>query len=301
MGQSRTVSWGLGRSTVAILGLSLGASAAEIPPMPPAELVRVTVQNEVKASQNPSTPHLFVSLRETPRGSQTKIYCETKDAMAGMAIAYDRKPLTAQQRQAEEARLEQLASNPVELAKKRQREKEDADRVGRIVRAMPDAFLFDYDGTEPGKPGVGKEGVPLVRLKFHPNPRYEPPSHVEQVLQGMQGQLLIDPQTHRIARIDGTLFKDVGFGWGILGHLDKGGRFLVEQSDLGDGSWDMARISLAFTGRVLLFKHLDIKSTEVYRDFRPVPMGLTFAQGVELLKKQEATLAENHGNDAEHK
>jgi hypothetical protein len=148
---------------------------------------------------------------------------------------------------------------------------------------------------------VGKEGAQLVRLRFHPNPRYEPPSHVEQVLQGMQGQLLIDAQTHRIARIDGTLFKDVGFGWGILGHLDKGGRFLVEQSDLGDGSWDMARMSLAFTGRVLLFKRLDIKSTEVYSDFRPVPTSLTFAQGVELLKKQEATLAENHGNDAEHK
>jgi hypothetical protein len=221
--------------------------------------------------------------------------------MAGMAIAYDRKPLTAPQRQAEEARLEQLAGNPVELAKKRQREKEDADRVGRIVRAMPDAFLFDYDGTEPGKPGVGKEGAQLVRLRFHPNPRYEPPSHVEQVLQGMQGQLLIDAQTHRIARIDGTLFRDVGFGWGILGHLDKGGRFLVEQSDLGDGSWDMARISLAFTGKVLLFKRLDINSTEVYSDFRPVPTSLTFAQGVDLLKKKEATLAENHGNDAEHK
>jgi hypothetical protein len=53
-------------------------------------------------------------------------------------------------------------------------------------------------------------------------------------------------------------------------------------------------MSLAFTGKIMLFKKLDIKSTEVYTDFRPVPSSTTFAQGVDLLKKQEATLAQNH-------
>ena len=49
-----------------------------------------------------------------------------------------------------------------------------------------------------------------------------------------QGVILIDPTECRIAKIDGTLFKEVSFGWGILGHLDKGGHFLVEQRDVGD-------------------------------------------------------------------
>jgi hypothetical protein len=52
-------------------------------------------------------------------------------------------------------------------------------------------------------------------------------------------------------------------------------------------------MSLAFTGKIMIFKKLDIKSTEVYSDFRPVPSGISFAQGVDLLKKQEAMLAEN--------
>jgi hypothetical protein len=289
-----------GQLAVGILCLGQLAHAAESPAMPPAELVRQTVQNEVKASESPSSRHMFTARKETAHGSQTKLYCETKDAMAGMAIAYDDKPLTAQQRQAEEARLDELMKDPAELAKKRQREKEDAEHVNRIVRAMPDAFLYEYDGTEPGSPSLGKEGDALVRLKFRPNPKYDPPTHVEQVLVGMQGYLLIDANKHRIARIDGTLFKDVGFGWGILGHLDKGGHFLVQQVDVGDGTWDMERMSLAFTGKILLFKRLDIKSTEVYNDFHPVPHGLTFAQGVELLKKQEATLAENHRSETDH-
>jgi hypothetical protein len=262
----------------------------QMPSIPPAEFVRRTVQNEVKASQEDSVHHMFVSRKETGRGSQTKLYCETKDAMAGMAVAYDDKPLTNEQRLAEEARLDQLMKDPEELKKKREREKEDADRVGRIVRAMPDAFLFDYDGTQPAAAGMGKPGDELVRLKFRPNPKYDPPSRTEQVLEGMQGYLLIDAGKNRIAKIDGTLFKDVGFGWGILGHLDRGGHFLVEQGDVGDGSWDIRRMSLAFTGRILFFKRIDFKSTEILSDFRPVPRGLSFAQGVDLLK-QEATVA----------
>jgi len=97
------------------------------------------------------------------------------------------------------------------------------------------------------------------------------------------------------------LFKEVSFGWGILGHLDKGGHFLVEQGDVGDGSWDMQRMGLTFTGKLLLFKHLDIRSTETFSDFRSVPTGLTFAQGVDLLKKQQATLAENQRSETNRK
>jgi hypothetical protein len=289
------------RWAFAVVSLGSVAHAGQTPAIPANDLVRATVQNEIKASDNPTARHMFASLKQTASGSQTKLFCETKDAIAGMAIAFDGKPLTAQQRQAEEARLEQLMRSPAELAKKRQREKEDAERVTRIVRAMPDAFLFEYAGTERGQTGLGRTGDELVRLNFRPNPKYEPPSKVEQVLTGMQGYMLVDANNRRIARIDGTLFRDVSFGWGILGHLDKGGHFLVEQGDVGDGSWDMQRMGLTFTGKILLVKHLDIRSIETFSDFRSVPPGLTFAQGVDLLKKEQATLAENHRTVTERK
>jgi hypothetical protein len=292
MGRNRTDWW---QVTLLATWLWLGHSVQcqQLPSIPAGEFVRRTVWNEVKASQDDSVHHMFLSRKETGHGSQTKLYCETKDAMAGIAVAYDDKPLTRDQQLAEEARLDQLMKDPEELKKKREREKEDAERVGRIVRAMPDAFLFDYDGTEAGTAGVGKAGDELVRLKFRPNPKYDPPTRTEQVLEGMQGYMLIDGGKSRIAKIDGTLFKDVGFGWGILGHLDKGGHFLVEQGDVGDGWWDIKKMSLTFTGKILFFKRIDIKSTEVLSEFRPVPHGLSFAQGVDLLKKQEATVANN--------
>ena len=161
------------------------------------------------------------------------------------------------------------------------------------MKALPDAFLYQYDGTEPGGQGIGKSGDALLRLRFHPNPKYVPPSRVEQVLVGMEGCLLIDARQDRIARIDGTLQKEVGFGWGILGHLDRGGHFLVEQVDVGNGNWEVSHIALAITGKILVFKTINYKSDEVMGEFRPVPSDLTFAQGLELLRKQEAPLAEN--------
>ena len=232
--------------------------------------------------------------KETPTGSQTKLMVETRDAMVGMVVANNDQPLNQEQRRAEYGRIEHFLQRPGELERKRRQEKENAERVNLILKALPDAFLYEYDGTETGRPGVGKPGDQLVRLKFHPNPKYDPPTHVEQVLVGMQGVILIDPQKQHIARIDGTLFKEVGFGWGILGHLDRGGHFQVDQADVGDNNWTIARMDLAFTGKILLFKNINIKSTEIYSDFHPVPADLTFAQGIQLLKKQQAAVAQNH-------
>lgn len=256
------------------------------------DLVRATVATEVAAA-NSSLKHMFRDYKKTPQGSQTRIYVETKQAMAGMTIAYNDRPLTAQQLQNEEGRLAGLAGNPEQLSRKERQEKEETNHTLSIVKALPDAFIFDYNGSEPGTATVGREGVQLVRLKFRPNPNYRPPSHVEEVLMGMAGLLLIDPSTHRIARIDGTLFREVTFGWGILGHLNKGGHFFVEQQDLGDGSWDVSCMRLEFAGKIFLFKNIVIKSDEVFSNFRRVPASTTFAQGVEILKAEQAKVAQS--------
>ena len=51
-------------------------------------------------------------------------------------------------------------------------------------------------------------------------------------------------------------------------------------------------MSLNFKGKILLFKSIAIKSEEVFSDFRRVPAGTTFAQGVEMLKAEEVKLAQ---------
>lgn len=253
----------------------------------PAQLVRRAVQNEVSAN-SVGVHFMFKNRKETAHLSQTRLIVETREATAGMTIAQDGHPLTPQQQQAEEARLDNYVHNPEELSKKRKQEKDDADRSARILKALPDAFLYERDGTQTGTESLGRAGDELVRLKFRPDPTYVPPTRVEQVLTGMSGHVLIDANEGRVAEIDGTLQKEVGFGWGILGHLDRGGRFLVQQADVGERHWEVTRMELSFTGKILLFKRLNIKSSDVFFDFRKVASDLTFAQGVELLKKEVA-------------
>lgn len=273
--------------------VSLAPASVEQPSESPIELVRRTVQREL-APGNGGAKLIFEDRKETPHGSQTKLVVETRDGTVGMTIAMNGKPLTPEQRQAEEERLAGLVNNPEQLRKKQRSEKEDEEHMTRIMKALPDAFLYEPDGTAVGTQELGKPGDPLVRLKFRPNPKYIPPSHVEQVLTGLQGYMLIDAQEHRIAKIDGTLVKEVGFGWGILGRLDRGGHFLVEQAEVIGGRWEVTHMSLSITGKELLFKNINFKSDEVFCNFRSAPSDLTLTQGVELLKKQEAELAENH-------
>jgi hypothetical protein len=255
----------------------------------PAELMRKAVQNEIKAANDDTAHFLFRGTKTTPQGSTTRLYVETKEATAGLVIAYNGKPLTPEQRQQEEARVERFINHPEELRKKREQERASAERTMRIMRAMPDAFLFEYAGEEPGSAGIGRPGATLVKLKFQPNPRFQPPSRVEEVLTAMQGYVLVDPVHYRLASIDGTLFKEVGFGWGILGHLDRGGRFMVQQQEVGDNLWEISGMTLSFTGKILLVKNLSISSKEVFTGFKQVPSGLTFARALELLKREEST------------
>lgn len=265
------------------------AQNTNLPGISADELVRQAVANEVAANDT-SVKHFFRSRKQTPKGSQTHLYVETSDAVAGMLIAINDHPLTPQQQQGEISHLTWLMQNPDQLRKKHAREKEDTDHTLRILKALPDAFHYQYDGTEPSSPGIGKEGTELIRLKFTPNSSYSPPSRIEQALTGMRGQLLIDRTARRLAEIDGTLFKDVTFGWGIFGRLDKGGRFVVHQADVGDGTWNITEMRLDITGTILLVKPISMISDEVFSGFRRVPDNLTFAQGVNLLEQERNQL-----------
>jgi hypothetical protein len=274
------------KTIVAAMVLTLASfpSAGQNPSPSPQQLVRETVDNELKPDAG--LKFMFRDRKQTPHGSSTKLMVQTTEAMAGMVVAYDDHPLNPEQRQAELARNQRFIRDPEELRKKRKQEKENEERINRIMKALPDAFIYQEDGAEPGKRGVGEPGVKLIRLRFEPNPKYDPPSRVEQVLTAMTGTMLIEPGKKRLASIDGTLSHDVAFGWGILGHLDKGGHFLVQQGDVDGNHWEVTRTDLAITGKLFFFKTIKYESSEVFSHFRQVSPNLTFAQALEMLTKE---------------
>src|SRR5262249_33536660 len=89
MARFKPWSWGFAVGTLAIVASAQFIRSSENSAISPAELVRLTVQNEIRATENPNVRHMFAARKETKSGSQTRLYCETRDAMAGMAIAND--------------------------------------------------------------------------------------------------------------------------------------------------------------------------------------------------------------------
>jgi hypothetical protein len=257
--------------------------------------MRATVANEVAAANNRAVKFMFSSRKQTSKGVEDKVYAEANEAVASLAVSDTEHPLSPQQQDAEVNKLAQLANSPSDLRRKQEHGYQELDHTLRIVKALPDAFTYEYAGTEHAEAGLGKPGSQLVRLHFKPNPAYCPPSTVEQVLQGMEGDVLIDPVAHRMARIDATLFKEVAFGWGIFGRLDKGGSFRVQQADAGDGNWVVTETNLRMTGKILLVKKLNLTSDEVFSNFHRLPENLPFARAVEMLKTEQEKLAQNIG------
>jgi hypothetical protein len=171
------------------------------------------------------------------------------------------------------------------MSQKTTQQRADEQHSQKLLRALPAAFVYTYSGSE-----TAASGHQIIRLDFLPNPDFVPPDYETQIYQGMKGQVWIDTHAMRVAKIDGALFRDVTLGWGLIGRLNKGGRLVLEQADVGGGHWDTTRMELKFDGKILLLKHLQRQVTETEWDFRPVPK-LSVRQAIELLRQSGGQLA----------
>jgi hypothetical protein len=188
--------------------------------------------------------------------------------------------LNSDQRQQDEARIRRLLGDASQQAKLKQQYEDDEQKLEKLMRVMPKAFLYEYDGVDGN----------FVRLKFRPDPGYNPPDYEARVVHSLAGTVLIDPQQKRLAKLSGQLINSVQFGWGILGHIDTGGTFEIERVQVGPSSrWKTALLSLHLTGRMILFKTVSKQQYEVRTGFREVPADLTLSQANELLISEDST------------
>jgi hypothetical protein len=141
---------------------------------------------------------------------------------------------------------------------------------------IPDAFLFEYAG----------QSANAIKLNFKPNPRFQPPSREGKVLQQMAGEMWVDANQQRLISITGQLMNDVKFGGGLLGHLEKGGQFIVNRAEIAPGDWELTALTVNMQGKALLFKNIAVQQKEVHSNFERVPDELTMADAANVLLKQ---------------
>lgn len=254
-------------------------------PEKPGDLVRETVKNENNPAAQDETFFTWRQRTVKPNRTIVRQMIETPDGLIGRVISINDRPLTREELRKEDQRVNRLL-DPSQMSAKRKEQREDEQRTRKMVAALPDAFQYTYAGTEE------KNGHAVVNLHFTPNPGFSPPSRETLVFQGMEGDMTIDATAKRIVKIDGTMMRDVSIGWGIIGHLDKGGRFFVEQAPVAEGQWEITHMRLNFTGKALIFKSIRIDSDDTATDFKKVPR-LSVQQALDVLKKADVVQPQN--------
>lgn len=239
-------------------------------------LARV-LDNEIAAARGLTHPMRYRLTKTTPRLSTTREIYETREGGVARLLAIDGRPLAPAAQQQEQARLEELLGDAARQRHRGQAEDADRQRALKILSALPSAFLYRYIG-----PGQGSAG-PVERFSFRPNPAFAPPDLETQVLAAMSGEIWIDPAAMRAVCLQARLDRDVAFGWGLLGRLNRGGSIRIDQAQVAPGVWRTVRLQLAMTGRVL-FRARRFDTLETMSDFAPLPPAIGYRQAVaELL------------------
>jgi hypothetical protein len=270
---------------VFLLFAFLQSAASEPAQEQPQELVRRVIQNELMVEAQDHSHWMFQFQTEKNNG-QVEIgeVVETKQGDLTLPVSINGRELTPKQRQDSVNRLRQLVQHPEAVRKKQKDQDQDAERSRRLLKMLPDAFLYSY----------GERQGNVVQLAFRPNPTFRPTGHEEQVFHAMKGTLWVDGQQNRLAGISGQLMQEVRFGGGWLGHLDKGGTFEVKQEPVAPGYWELTLLNVHMNGKALFFKTIAVRQKYSRSAFRRVSDDLTAANGAEMLQKQ---VSSNRGHE----
>ena len=240
-------------------------------------MVQRALSTELRTAQDPNHPMRYLLRKQSPRLTTTKDIVETRDGAVARLLSVNDTPLNQDDEQKEQTRLATLAANPSLQRHRKQNEDSDMGIVLKLLRMLPEAFLYQYAGT------VGTPTGQAEKFTFRPNPRFSPPDYETQALTAMSGELWIDPAQERVLRLEGHLQQDTDYGWGILGKLNKGGWLVIEQAEVGGHQWRITHVQMQMSLRIL-FKTKVFDTVEQLSHYSQVPAGMDYRQAIQMLR-----------------
>jgi hypothetical protein len=193
------------------------------------------------------------------KGDQIRDIIESKDGTVARLILRNGRPLTEDEDRAERQRLNDMLASPSAFAKHVRNKDSERKVADNLVPLMPDAMLYSYT---PGQPQTANNnGAREVVLDYRPNPKFAPPNTEAEALTGLEGRIWIDAETHHVIRMEGTIFRPVNFGWGMLAHIYPGGKLVLDQTNAGGDRWIFTHFSMQLSVRALMVKTVKVNST----------------------------------------
>jgi hypothetical protein len=241
---------------------------------PARKLVRSVIQNELKEQDKDKSHFMYVDRLKQPGGEKVSEVVESNVLDLKLLIARDGQPLSPEEREKQILRLQKLISDPAEQEKERRNQDEDAAKAKRMLKTIPEAFLFKFE----------RVNGDLTTLSALPDPGYIPSTREETVFHAIGGTITLNTREKRLVELRGELLQDVKFGFGILADLQRGGRILVQQVEVAPRIWRLSELDVEITGRALFFKSIGTQQDEHMSDFRRLPKSVPLPVAFDLLR-----------------
>ena len=230
--------------------------------------IEAAAANELKALHYQGSYLRYRMHLVDEKGDQTRDIIESRDGSVARLILRDGKPLTEEQDKGERQRLNDMLASPSAYAKHVKNDATGRKIADSLIKLMPDAMLHTY---VPGQPQTGKNpGMTEIVIDYEPNPKFSPPTTTAEALTGLKGRVWIDAKSKYVVRMEGTIFRSVNFGWGMLAHIYPGGKLMIEQTDSGGGRWIFTNFTEQLSVRALMVKTLNVKTNVEASEFKPI-------------------------------
>ena len=229
------------RSIFPLAGALLLCAVPTLRAQSPAEsahdLVKDVVYNELQERRQVSLWQYRVEKRVASQNTLEQ-EVETRSGPVYRVLARQGKPLDQAGQKKETDRLNNLVRNTCRAGPHEAGPQAEEQRIERLIAAMPDAFLYAYDGTAEGN----------LRLSFRPNPAYNPPTYETRVYHALSGEIWVQPQQKRLAKLDGHIVNEIDFGYGLLGRIEKGGSFQIGREQVAENRWKTSLVGRSHLG-----------------------------------------------------
>jgi hypothetical protein len=236
--------------------------------LPPRSWVVDVVASETAALHHKDSYIRYRMHMVDSKGDQVRDVIESRDGTVARLIMRNGKALTDEQDKAERQRLNDMLQSPDAYIKHVKNDASEKKVAESLMRLMPDAMIYTY---VPGQPQTGnnKDSLEIV-IDYKPNPKFRPPSTFAEALTGLEGRAWIDAKTRQLVRMEGTVFRPVNFGWGVLAHIYPGGKLTLDQTDAGNGRQIFTHFTEHLAVRALMLKTLDVNADVEASNFQTI-------------------------------
>jgi hypothetical protein len=265
-----------------IFGLNLGATPQSRQEFPDAGMFLKRVREAVRLDYELQSQFTYIERRRDVRVSKLgkveigpeRMFEVFPSATPGRTykrlIAVNGRQLTEaelaardREHQKDLAELAARAQNetPVQRA---ERLKEEAETLAEREAILNDGFAA-FEPTFIGRETYDGQKVLVISLTPRENARVN--TREGRWMKKFEGRVWVAEQDHQIARLEMRARDDVSIGWGILGRVHEGSRFVFTRHKF-EGAWLPAEVIFDATGRTLLFRKFDIDLTTTYSRYK---------------------------------